>query len=1308
MKDVVNVITKPGAKPDDQKTAYKKINKAFQRLESIAINGSSKGGVALNGNVDQLRYDMEQQISGVVQTVTANSTAIGTLQTNKVDKTQTLQITGADGISINAETARQLTGNLSWAISLDYNATNLKMTSNELNTAQDIHELGTPKFAGLSIANGPKNMLIFYANPRSYKNLWDIGPAVDQVIARYDTVLYPEGASDPASTTFEPDFTWEIFRDEVTRMKDAGMEVWGYIHIGLNNPDFFYTVDEIKTRIDRWYDTGATHIFFDEFGYDYNRINDLPVIADFRQRQIDICSYVHSKGMNYVANTWEWAWMVLDTDAEVAAVQDIYGNQKYGQYSWVYALHQEGNPNQKVLPRTENDVVMFENLFVGDGGLKDEWVHERPQLFQRNNNDNVKMVFLNGLPTDMSTAPYTFDAVAGAPYASAEDMNDYLWALANLHMADYHAVQWSWWGSSGWSFDSAKTYLPADCHPGNASPEIAQQDSYDYTWRDLGKLQIKSRNNLGGAIWDSEYIGGHIVRGDIVNVVKYGQELDIPTVTTETLNVRSNKIVLDYKGTNQRTQSVATREDSPTATGVPFFDSSLKFNTAAGFTFDGTNLALPNQASGITHALRADRKIKIANDDKSVITWATNEYNLTSDRTFTPTIALHGDGQAGVLSTAAQSIYGNKTFVNNVYITSATSELGTATFTPGFAGEGFRFHQPFKDNTVPNLAWALDIDRLTVRQVMRIYELVIEKIRVGLGSRILGPGGGKVKSVVTSTVGSEVLEIDDPDDDGGLSIVPDDLVIVQKFNAERSTATKFLIRKVASITGMNVTLTTAPGHVPGQPPDVLTGQDADVFADGDDVVVFGNANPTAYPDRQSIIYESVTDSGAPFYRVMTDIDSVADWTSVANIKVQIGKMSSFTFKGQALSGYGAYFKDNIYISLGSGATAAYFGKGADGGTGNGLYFSDTNYWTSNGFKVTINGQDLSTKLTEVDASVLTMTQDMIDMWLQSDGAYSGIQFLAGQLTLKTDANGKVALVRLDSTGTESLITLKADYFDFQSSDIVIQGDPAQDGNTAAKIALGADAGSITVDGIEPGFIANGSGYWKSYIDSKNYVRVNASGVVLKAQSYEFDSTYLKISSSRSTYPNFKQTGTIGNQGFGPLEGQVPYELKGLAISGNTSYVKFQTKLHFPYTDSNYIIIDLMAYKTVWSTGIPTYPTSGLKFDYTYCYTSDSIITWTTQNDTNLRIDWSAVNTPFTDLILTLYIKVDPTTEYSQLGLKFTQYSTLDPEFQFAGMYGYRNVMEVNQTGVWTRITDRMYQRFGEDIILDKTLNPFTN
>ena len=87
-------------------------------------------------------------------------------------------------------------------------------------------------------------------------------------------------------------------------------------------------------------------------------------------------------------------------------------------------------------------------------------------------------------------------------------------------------------------------------------------------------------------------------------------------------------------------------------------------------------ITLNNAGELTSSAVRADRSITINDDSDSVITWseANSGTNLTSDRSWTPVIADHGENQRGVINTTSQNIYGEKTFLNKLIVNNSSYE----------------------------------------------------------------------------------------------------------------------------------------------------------------------------------------------------------------------------------------------------------------------------------------------------------------------------------------------------------------------------------------------------------------------------------------------------------------------------------------------------------------------------------------------------------------------------------------------------------------------------------------------------------
>jgi hypothetical protein len=516
-------------------------------------------------------------------------------------------------------------------------------------------------------------------------------------------------------------------------------------------------------------------------------------------------------------------------------------------------------------------------------------------------------------------------------------------------------------------------------------------------------------------------------------------------------------------------------------------DRTLTLGTPSTTTVGGSNAVTTGSH---THALDlSGRSITLSDDADSVITFDTNTQDLGADRTFTPTIADHASGQRGVLNdgTSAQTIYGDKTFDgaltadDSILLDDTAKFESEAGYVSGFTGSGFNLSK------VSSL-WRLELDDMYIRGALFASEFIVNQISAVNGSDILSPGRGKVEEI-----SSNFYTVSDPQGGNFASFAVNDIVIVQQVRPNDNQIVKRIVKQVTDVTDNVIELATLSGAP----------TDSGSIEIGDLIVAIGN---TSNADRQANIFRTVTDSDSPYVRVNDGIASWADWTGIDKLKLQYGNLDSLTstysysadpdgaYPAFEVSGYG-FFSDNAYLT-------GEFRVGDLQSYGDFIEYNNTD-----GLKIKIGDDDLSTAIAEIRS-------DLIDIYLADQSTFAGIQFLSGQITLKVGADGKVASARLDATGDESAITLRADFFDFQSNDIVILGDPNQDAGTEAKIALGSNVDTITVANTDSGFIASGAGEFKGYIDANNYLRLDSSGLDIKSEEFKLQAGELVIDSTQ--------------------------------------------------------------------------------------------------------------------------------------------------------------------------------------------------
>lgn len=183
-------------------------------------------------------------------------------------------------------------------------------------------------------------------------------------------------------------------------------------------------------------------------------------------------------------------------------------------------------------------------------------------------------------------------------------------------------------------------------------------------------------------------------------------------------------------------------------------------------------------------------------------------------------------------------------------------------------------------------------DSIVVRGAMRIFELLVQKVRATGGEIIVSPANGRVKKV--EDIGSSfVLTIESDGDNFGNTFRLYDYVRCQRW-AKDGSALHYYWAMVMGVEGDTITV----------PKSYF---DSDEPAAGDELVQMGNRVDTT---RQGVISISATDNGRPRITVLNGINSTSldDCT-----RVVLGDLSGITDEDMgALEGYGLY-SDNVYL-----------------------------------------------------------------------------------------------------------------------------------------------------------------------------------------------------------------------------------------------------------------------------------------------------------------------------------------------------------------------------------------------------------
>jgi hypothetical protein len=140
-------------------------------------------------------------------------------------------------------------------------------------------------------------------------------------------------------------------------------------------------------------------------------------------------------------------------------------------------------------------------------------------------------------------------------------------------------------------------------------------------------------------------------------------------------------------------------------------DRTITLGTPSTLTVSTTDAVTTDSH---THALDlSGRSITLSDDADSVITFDTNTQDLGADRTYTPTIADHANGQRGVVSIGAQDIHGSKTVINDFKVT--TKVESASGFTSGVLGAGTRYDMDDGNGSF------FEVDNMRIRNELRAH-----------------------------------------------------------------------------------------------------------------------------------------------------------------------------------------------------------------------------------------------------------------------------------------------------------------------------------------------------------------------------------------------------------------------------------------------------------------------------------------------------------------------------------------------------------------------------------------------------------
>lgn len=280
---------------------------------------------------------------------------------------------------------------------------------------------------------------------------------------------------------------------------------------------------------------------------------------------------------------------------------------------------------------------------------------------------------------------------------------------------------------------------------------------------------------------------------------------------------------------------------------------------------------------------------------KNITASSTNGVSITSSFTLGDAIIVN---TAQDIRSPAAPTFGGATLngtlnQNGNIVLDSLKSISSKYFLSGWAGSGFKL-----DYSVSDLGKTkLEIDNLTVRKTMSIYELLIRQIQATNGNLFV------TSSAKAKAAGVSYITFEDPTGHNVIPFAAGDLIVAQRLKLNGDLSSKLIYAEftVSSITGMTVygSWNTAPA---GSNYSLVIGVD------------FVRVGSTSDVNRRGSIYLAADDNNAPFIDIINDVSSWTAWASASKTKVRLGKLNGVVDAdfGGALSGYGVYIQ-NAYV-----------------------------------------------------------------------------------------------------------------------------------------------------------------------------------------------------------------------------------------------------------------------------------------------------------------------------------------------------------------------------------------------------------
>jgi len=338
--------------------------------------------------------------------------------------------------------------------------------------------------------------------------------------------------------------------------------------------------------------------------------------------------------------------------------------------------------------------------------------------------------------------------------------------------------------------------------------------------------------------------------------------------------------------------------------------------------------------------------------------------------------------------------------------------LSSPTFFSGFAGSGWKLDKTNK--------YSLEVDDLTVRGTMKVYELLISQIRATNGS-IFVSNTGKVETVTDLGNNTYYLTFD-TGSQYGHSFKVGDIIRAQRFNITASTIYQCNLI-VAGVPNTQALTASFDGTYGTSSYGIgIYGAGITAITAPTGGMEFVRLGSTVDTNRQGTVYLTADDNNAPFVDVKDGVTSHDGFNSYNTTKVRMGKLDGIISPlfGQ-LSGYGLWASGSAYLEGTVNATAgkvggftitndAISGTGfflSGSATGNGFFISASNFNVKADGTITASNAILSGTITANAGRIggFAITQDAITgsgFFLSGSATGNGFFISASNFNVKAD------------------------------------------------------------------------------------------------------------------------------------------------------------------------------------------------------------------------------------------------------------------------------------------------------------------